>query len=39
MPVYRKTAVVELELPSGAMETSLPLATEREFGVLLTIDC
>ncbi len=38
MPVYRKTAVVELELPSGAMETSLPLATEREFGVLLTID-
>ena len=38
MPVYRKTAVVQLELPSGAMETSLPLATEREFGVLLTID-
>jgi hypothetical protein len=38
MPVYRKTAVLELELPSGAMETSLPLATEREFGVLLTID-
>ncbi len=38
MPVYRKTAVVELELPSGAMETSLPLASEREFGVLLTIE-
>ncbi|MGB6157293.1 MAG: hypothetical protein WBH45_03350, partial [Acidobacteriaceae bacterium] len=38
MPVYRKTAVVQLELPSGAMETSLPLATEREFGVLLAID-
>src|SRR6202167_4427102 len=38
MPVYRKTAVVQLELPSGAMETSLPLATEREYGVLLTIE-
>jgi hypothetical protein len=38
MPVYRKTAVVQLELPSGAMETSLPLACEREFGVLLTIE-
>jgi hypothetical protein len=38
MPVYRKTAVVQLELPSGAMETSLPLATEREFGVLLIIE-
>jgi len=38
MPVYRKTAVVELELPSGAMETSLPLACEREFGVLLAIE-
>lgn len=38
MPVYRKTAVVRLELPSGAMETSLPLACEREFGVLLSID-
>jgi hypothetical protein len=38
MPVYRKTAVVQLELPSGAMETSLPLACEREFGVLLVIE-
>ena len=38
MPVYRKTAVVQLELPSGAMETSLPLACEREYGVLLVID-
>ncbi|MGA7525360.1 MAG: hypothetical protein WBW84_23120 [Acidobacteriaceae bacterium] len=38
MPIYRKTAVVQLELPSGAMETSLPLACEREFGVLLSID-
>src|ERR1700733_1296512 len=38
MPVYRKTAVVQFELPSGAMETSLPLATEREYGVLLTIE-
>ena len=38
MPVYRKIAVVELELPSGAMQTSLPLACEREFGVLLTIE-
>ena len=38
MPVFRKTAVVQLELPSGAMETSLPLACEREYGVLLAID-
>jgi len=38
MPVYRKTAVVQLELPSGATESSLPLACEREFGVLLAID-
>ncbi len=38
MPVYRKTAVMQLELPSGAMETSLPLACEREYGVLLAID-
>jgi len=32
MPVYRKIAVVELELPSGAMQTSLPLACERNSG-------
>jgi len=38
MPVYRRTAVVQLELPSGAMETSLPLATEREFCVLLIVE-
>ncbi len=37
MPVYRKTAVVQLELPSGAMESSLPLTCEREFGVILSI--
>jgi hypothetical protein len=35
--VYRKTAIVQLELPSGAMETSLPLTCEREFGVFLSI--
>ena len=37
MPVFRKTAIVQLELPSGAMESSLPLACEREFGVILSI--
>ncbi len=37
MPVFRKTAIVQLELPSGAMESSLPLASEREFGVILSI--
>jgi hypothetical protein len=37
MPVYRKTAIVQLELPSGAMESSLPLTREREFGVILSI--
>jgi tetratricopeptide (TPR) repeat protein len=37
MPVYRKTAIVQLELPSGAMESSLPLTCEREFGVILSI--
>ena len=37
MPVYRKTAIVQLELPSGAMESSLPLTCEREFGVILWI--
>src|SRR5579875_327439 len=38
MPTWRKTAVVHLELPSGADEGSLPLAVEREFQVTLTID-
>ena len=38
MPLYRKTAVVHIELPSGAMAESLPLTTERTFGVLLSID-
>ena len=37
MPDYRKTAIVQLELASGAMETSLPLTREREFGVILSI--
>jgi hypothetical protein len=37
MPVYRKTAIVQLELPSGALESSLPLTCEREFGVILSI--
>src|ERR1700685_911856 len=37
MTVYRKTAIVQLELPSGAMESSLPLTRDREFGVFLTI--
>ena len=37
MPVYRKTAIVQLELPSGAMESSLPLTSEREYGVILSI--
>src|ERR1700678_1128901 len=37
MTVYRKTAIVQLELPSGAMERSLPLTCEREFGVFLSI--
>src|SRR5579875_3413521 len=38
MPTWRKTAVVHLELPSGADEGSLPLAVEREFAVTLSID-
>src|SRR5271154_6471191 len=38
MPVYRKTAVVHIELPSGATAESLPLTTDRTFGVLLTIE-
>jgi tetratricopeptide (TPR) repeat protein len=38
MHLYRKTAVVQLELFSSATEGSLPLATERDFGVILTIE-
>jgi tetratricopeptide (TPR) repeat protein len=38
MHLYRKTAVVQFELFSGATEGSLPLATERDFGVILTIE-
>jgi hypothetical protein len=38
MPLYRRTAIVQLELPSGAMESSLPLTCEREFGVILSIE-
>src|SRR5271165_3635829 len=34
----RKTAIVQFELFSGATEGSLPLATERDFGVMLTIE-
>ena len=36
MHLYRKTAVVELVLP-GDEEGTLPLATERDFGVILKI--
>lgn len=35
MPIFRKTMVVQLELPSSATAESLPLTTEREFGVYL----
>jgi len=38
MHLYRKTAVVQFELFSGATEGSLPLATERDFGVILTVE-
>ncbi|HEY1985256.1 MAG TPA: hypothetical protein VGG85_07605 [Terracidiphilus sp.] len=38
MHLYRKTAVVQFELFSSATEGSLPLATERDFGVILTIE-
>ena len=38
MHLYRKTAIVQLELFSSATEGSLPLATERDFGVILTIE-
>lgn len=38
MPPWRRTAIVQFELPSGATESSLPLAVEREFGVILVIE-
>lgn len=38
MHLYRKTAIVQFELFSGATEGSLPLATERDFGVILTVE-
>ena len=38
MHLYRKSAVVQLELFSGADVGSLPLATERDFGVILVVD-
>jgi tetratricopeptide (TPR) repeat protein len=38
MHTERKTAVVQFELFSGATEGSLPLATERDFGVILTVE-
>src|SRR6516225_543667 len=38
MHLYRKTAVVQFELFSGATEGSLPLAAERDFGVILTLE-
>ena len=38
MHLYRKTALVQFELFSGATESSLPLATERDFGVILSVE-
>jgi hypothetical protein len=38
MPIFRKTAIVQLELPSSATTESLPLTCERNFGVYLTIE-
>src|SRR5580693_695185 len=38
MHLDRKTSIVQLELFSGATEGSLPLASEREFGVILTVE-
>src|SRR5438067_2504293 len=38
MHLYRKTAMVQFELFSSATEGSLPLATERDFGVILTVE-
>lgn len=37
MHLYRKTAIVQFELFSEATESSLPLATERDFGVILSV--
>jgi hypothetical protein len=38
MSTPRSTAVVEFNLPSSAMAESLPLTSEREFGICLHID-
>ena len=38
MHLERKTAVVQFELFSSATEGSLPLATERDFGVILSVE-
>jgi hypothetical protein len=38
MHLDRKTSIIQLELFSGATEGSLPLACEREFGVILTVE-
>src|ERR1700757_2273730 len=38
MQLYRKAAIGQFELFSGATESSLPLACERDFGVILTIE-
>jgi len=38
MSLYRKTALVQLELPSGATAERLPLTTDRAYGVILTIE-
>jgi hypothetical protein len=38
MQLYRRTAIVQFDLFSGATEGSLPLACERNFGVILTIE-
>jgi hypothetical protein len=38
MHLNRKTAVVQFELFSGATEGSLPLASERDFGVILMVE-
>jgi hypothetical protein len=38
MQLYRKTAIVEFVLFSSAEESTLPLATERDFGVKLNIE-
>ena len=38
MSLYRKTAIVQIELPSSGSKESLPLTTDRAYGVILTID-